>query len=204
MYVHVFLSLTRHTRIIHPIHQGFFVLRTCALWHNNRIVHVGMLSTAFAMVVTSVGIRFAIIATSYVTTSTIPSIPGCSWSSNGVLYFTLFVFLFVFQLGLVSLTLIRVIQSWRSAKGNLHAALVNHNIFYYACGLMLSAVNVLMPVLFPNSAYYIVLEDLQICVLRIIATRMHLHLWHLDRHMHDSDALMNISMSDMLPADRTV
>ncbi|KAG2345959.1 hypothetical protein BDR05DRAFT_1058087 [Suillus weaverae] len=197
-------SYTTYVFLPHPIHEGFFVLRTYALWNKNRIVLVGMLSAAFAMVVTSVGIRFTNISTSYVTTSAIQGIPGCSWSSSGVLYFMSFVFLFVFQLGLVSLTLIRVIQSWKSAKGHLHAVLLKHNIFYYACGLVLSAVNVLVPVLFPNSAYYTVLEDFQVNILAILATRMHLHLWHLDRHMHDSDALICIVMSDMLPADGTV
>jgi hypothetical protein len=121
--------------------------------------------------------------------SGIPGIPSCSWSSSGILYFMSFIFLFVFQLGvlpgtgkiiadrcwlmlslgLVSLTIIRVIQSWRSAKGHLHAVLVKHNMFYYACGLgksrlmhlfmlvdddfcskVFSAVNVLVPVLFPD------------------------------------------------------
>ncbi|KAG1724370.1 hypothetical protein EDD22DRAFT_933673, partial [Suillus occidentalis] len=112
-----------------------------------------MLSTAFAMVATSVGIRFTNISTSYVTNNAIPGIPGipgCSWSSSGVLYFMSFIFLFVFQLGLVSLTIIRVILSWRSAKGHLHAVLVKHNMSYYACGLVFSAVNVLVPVLFPD------------------------------------------------------
>ncbi|KAG1738480.1 hypothetical protein EDB19DRAFT_2025354 [Suillus lakei] len=139
--------------------ECFFVLRTYALWYNNRIVLIGMLSTAFAIIVTSIGIRFTSIATSYVTTSAIPGVPGCSWSSSSVLYFMSFIFLFLFQLGLVSLTLIRVIQSWRSAKGHLHAVLMKHNIFYYTCGLFLSAANVLMPVLFPDSAYYTVLEE---------------------------------------------
>ncbi|KAG2132920.1 uncharacterized protein EDB93DRAFT_1255036 [Suillus bovinus] len=201
--------------------ESFFALRTYALWNNNKIVLVGLLSTAFAMVVTSVGIRFAIIATSY---TAIPDVPGCSWSTKGVSYLMLFIFLFVFQLGLVSLTLIRVIQSWRSAKGDLYAIFVKHNLFYYACGFIFSVVNVIMPVLFPNvrkppvtlqydrvvdvphtkSAYYIVLEDLQVCILRILATRMHLHLWHTDQHMHDSDALICTSMFDLSPTDSTV
>ncbi|KAG2132934.1 uncharacterized protein EDB93DRAFT_1175465 [Suillus bovinus] len=116
----------------------------------------------------------------------------------------LFIFLFVFQLGLVSLTLIRVIQSWRSAKGDLYAIFVKHNLFYYACGFIFSVVNLIMPVLFPNSAYYIVLEDLQVCILRILATRMHLHLWHTHQHMHDSDALICTSMFDLSPTDSTV
>ncbi|KAG1860420.1 hypothetical protein C8R48DRAFT_774396 [Suillus tomentosus] len=181
--------------------ESFFALRTYALWNNNRIVLLGLLSTAFVMVVTSVGIRFTIIATSNITASTIPGIQGCSWSPSSVLYLMLFIFLFVFQLGLVFLTLIHVIQSWRSSKGHLYIVLVKHNIFYYACGLLFSAINVIMPVLFPNSAYYIVLEDLQVCILRILATRMHLHLWHLDQHMHSSDALICISTPDMSPAD---
>ncbi|KAG2089465.1 uncharacterized protein F5147DRAFT_658414 [Suillus discolor] len=175
---------TNKCRILINIYSCFFALRTYALWDNNRIVLLGLLSTAFVMVVTSVGIRFTIIATSNITTSTIPGIQGCSWSPSGVLYLMLFIFLFVFQLGLVSLTLIRVIQSWRSSKGHLYAALVKHNIFYYTCGLLFSAINVIMPVLFPNSAYYIVLEDLQ--------------------HMRDSDAVICTSMFDMSPADLMV
>ncbi|KAG1816215.1 hypothetical protein EV424DRAFT_1348293 [Suillus variegatus] len=151
---------TNKCRILINIYSCFFALRTYALWNNNRIVLLGLLSTAFVMVVTSVGIRFTIIATSNITASTIPGIQGCSWSPSGVLYLMLFIFLFVFQLGLVFLTLIHVIQSWRSSKGHLYAVLVKHNIFYYACGLLFSAINVIMPVLFPNSAYYIVLEEM--------------------------------------------
>ncbi|KAG2132902.1 uncharacterized protein EDB93DRAFT_890711 [Suillus bovinus] len=181
--------------------ECFFMLRTYALWNNNKIVLVIMLSTAFAMVVTSISIRFIIISTSYVTTSGIPGIPGCSGSSSGVLYYMSFIFLFVFQLGLFSLTLIRAVQSWRSANGPLQAVLVKHNMYYYACGLFLSATNVLVPALFPNSPYYTALENFQVYILAILGTRMHLHLWHFDQHMHNSDALVYISMSDMSPAD---
>jgi len=45
--------LTRHTRIAHPIHQGFFVLRTYVLWKNNKIVVVCMLSIAFVSLMPS-------------------------------------------------------------------------------------------------------------------------------------------------------
>ncbi|KAG2341869.1 hypothetical protein BDR05DRAFT_964945 [Suillus weaverae] len=115
-----------------------------------------------------------------------------------------FVLLFVFQLGLVSLTLIRVVQSWRSTKGHLHAVLVKHYIFYYACGLFLSVLNVLMPVIFSGSTYYTVLEDMQVFILANLATRMHLDLWHIDRDVHGSDALEYISMSNLSPADYKV
>ncbi|KAG2057468.1 hypothetical protein BDR06DRAFT_951633 [Suillus hirtellus] len=183
------------------------MIRTYVLWNNNRIVLVGLLSTAFAMVVTSVSIRFATTATSYFTTSAIPGTPSFPSRSSSVLYFISFILLFVFQLVLIILTLTRAIQSWRSTKGPLQTILVKHNTSYYVCGLFLSAVNILVPALFPNSPYYTALQNIcsfQVCVLAILATRMHLHLWHLDQHMHNSDALIYISMSDMSPADCTV
>jgi hypothetical protein len=33
---------------------------------------------------------------------------------------------------------------------------------------------------------------------------MHLHLWYLDQHMHDSDAILYTDMSDMSLSDRTI
>ncbi|KAG1741986.1 hypothetical protein EDB19DRAFT_2024497 [Suillus lakei] len=187
--------------------EGFFVLRTSAFWNSNRVALVAMMSTFFAIIVSSfVSIWFIAIAASDVTISAIPGIQGCHWSSrSGVLLFTSFILWFVLQLGLVSLTLIRVLQSWRSNNSPLHAVLVKHNIFYYACGLFLSAMNVLVPNLSSDSAYTSFLENLQVFVLSILATRMHLHLWNADQHMHSSDAaFVYISMSGMSPADRAV
>ncbi|KAG1844420.1 hypothetical protein C8R48DRAFT_735704 [Suillus tomentosus] len=96
-----------------------------------------------------------------------------------------FVLLLISQSGLFFLTLIHVIKSWRTAKGHLYSILVKHNMFYYACGLLLSAMNVLIPLLFSDSSFHS-FEDSEVCVLAIIATRMHLHLWHDDQHVNSS------------------
>ncbi|KAG1799952.1 uncharacterized protein BJ212DRAFT_1484676 [Suillus subaureus] len=184
--------------------ECFFVLRTYALWNGNRIVLVAMLSTLFAIIVSFIGICFSAIATSYVTTSAVPGITGCYRSSTSVQFFMPFLLLLAFQLGLFILTLIRAFQTWRTSNGGMHTVLMKHNIFYYACGLFLSAVNVLAPVMFSDPAYYSLLEDLQAFVLAILATRMHLHLWHIDRDVHGSEILACISMSDMSSGDRTI
>jgi hypothetical protein len=42
----------------------------------------------------------------------------------------------------------------------------------------------------------------QIIILAILATRMHLHLWHADQTLHDSDAVMLIPLSDVSSAGR--
>jgi hypothetical protein len=44
----------------------------------------------------------------------------------------------------------------------------------------------------------------EIFILAILATRMHLHLWHMDQHVNGSDFVVWISMSDTSSADHTV
>ncbi|KAG1809151.1 uncharacterized protein BJ212DRAFT_619312 [Suillus subaureus] len=211
---------SRHRRAPDPIHPGFFVLRTYALWSNNRIILVAMLSTLFAVIVSFIGIWFSAVAKSqYFSTGAIPGITGCYRTSNSVQLYLPFIVLFVFQLGLVTLTLIRAIRDWRSTRYPLYATLVKHNIFYYACGLLFSALNVLVPVIFPDvrkpadtlqydgiidvshsqSSYHSFLEDLEVFILAILATRMHLRLWHIDNIVRDLDTLSYISMSVMSP-----
>lgn len=186
--------------------ECFFVLRTYALWSNNKVILGVMLSTLFAVIVSFIGIWFTAIPKSqYFTSSAIPGIPGITGgyrTSSSVELYLPFVLLFLFQLGLVTLTLIRAIQDWRSTRYPLHAALVKHNISYYACGLFFSALNVLVPVLFPDSPYHSFLEDFEVFILAILATRMHLHLWHIDRNRNTFDGLNGISMLNMLPVHR--
>ncbi|KAG2137044.1 hypothetical protein DEU56DRAFT_804754 [Suillus clintonianus] len=115
--------------------ECFFVLRTYALWSSNRMVLVAMLSTLVTIIVSFVSLWFTAIATSNLTISAIPGITGCYRISNTIQLTVPFILLFVFQLVLISLTLIRAIQSWRSTSGPLHAVLLKHNTFYYVCGL---------------------------------------------------------------------
>ncbi|KAG2078743.1 hypothetical protein BDR04DRAFT_331892 [Suillus decipiens] len=184
--------------------ECFFVLRTYALWNSNIIILVVTLSTLFAIIVSSMCIWYTLIATSHITTSVIPGISGCSWGLRSIRYFVPFILLLVFQLGLFSLTFIRLIQNWRSDKGPLYAILVKHNILYYACGLFLSVVNVLVPVLHSDATSYFLPELCQTFIIAILATRMHLQLWHMDQHVDGSNIVPCIPLSDMSLADGTV
>ncbi|KAG1718995.1 hypothetical protein EDB19DRAFT_768866 [Suillus lakei] len=181
--------------------ESIFVLRTYALWNNNKFVLAAMSCTAVAFLVASVAIAFtsSAVAGSQVTTSAIPGITGCYRTSRSFQLSMPFLLLFIFELGLISLTFIRVIQNWRMVNGSLYTVMVKHNIFYYACGLFLAAVNVIMPVIFSQYAYHSVFEDFQFYILAILATRLHIHLWHLGQHqhIHGSDSLMLAPMSDM-------
>lgn len=179
--------------------EYFFILRTYVLWNKNNVVLGAMLSAFFAVVVAFGSILFSTKATAPYKTSPIPGITGCYQSSGSVELFLPFVLLFALEFGLLSLTLIRVIYNWRTTNNCLFGILLKHNIFYYACGLFCSAANILMSLLL-HDAYNVMFEDVQIVILAMLATSMHLRLWHIDRHIHDSDGLMHIPLSDVSPA----
>ncbi|KAG2032390.1 hypothetical protein BDR03DRAFT_1094973, partial [Suillus americanus] len=184
--------------------EFFFVLRTYALWNNNRIVLIVVLCAFFATIVSCMGILLPASTTFDGSIGPIPDIPGCSQSVQGVELFLPFVLSFTFQLGLICLTITRAIQRWRSARGPLFAILVKHNIFYYACGLLFSAVNFLLPMLLVDMySLYSALQALQIFVLAILATRMHLRLWHAERCVDGFVVPVCISLSDIPSINHT-
>ncbi|OJA12168.1 hypothetical protein AZE42_05965 [Rhizopogon vesiculosus] len=197
---HVMNTMSEALSLISVISsECFFILRTYALWNHNRIVLAAMLFSFFVVIVASVSVLFATTIPAPFLTSAIPGITGCYQDSN-IQLFIPFLLLFALELGLMVLTLIRAIQNWRTTNGPLYTVLLKHNIEYYACGLFFSAANILTS-LFLHYAYssllhkYASSKPLQLIILAILATRMHLHLWHADRSLRGSDALMFIPMT---------
>ncbi|KAG1759848.1 hypothetical protein EDD22DRAFT_903971 [Suillus occidentalis] len=106
-----------------------------------------MVIAFLAVIVTSIAVLFASTTTTPYKTSPIPGITGCYQTSGSPEHFVPFVLLMAFELGLVSLTLMRAIQSWRATNNRLYVILLKHNIFYYACGVVFSAANVITSLL---------------------------------------------------------
>ncbi|KAG2068165.1 hypothetical protein BDR04DRAFT_1158147 [Suillus decipiens] len=158
--------------------EGFFALRTFALWNNNRILLAAMLSTFFIFVGASIGVVFTTTAPAAYATSAIPGITGCYMSSTSFRLFIPFLFLSVFELALMILTLIRAIQNWRIRSGSL--VLSGKPIH-----------NATPPLRVPRHIAGFV-------VLAILATRMHRHLWQI---RHDSDALVRVPELETFPTE---
>ncbi|KAG1836450.1 hypothetical protein DFJ58DRAFT_171539 [Suillus subalutaceus] len=184
--------------------ECFFVLRTYALWNNNRILLVAMLVIIPSIVGASMGIAFTTNAPAAFATSAIPGIVGCYQSSTSFRLFIPFLLLSAFELGLLMLTLIRAIQNWKTNPSRLFIVLVKHNIFYYTCGFLFSVANIFTSMLLQYS-YHTMLYDFQFIILAILATRMHRNLWRMsvNRHSHNSGTLAGIPMLDMSPLDST-
>jgi hypothetical protein len=176
--------------------ESFFVLRTYALWNNNRIVLAALLTAFLAAGIASVGLFFGLSGSVPFQTSPIPGITGCYQPSASIGFFVPYVLLSALELGLISLTLVRALQTWRTANTHIFAVLLKHNIFYYACGLFCSVVNVLTSLLL-HHAYKAMFQDFQFIILAILATNMHLHLWHMDQDLHGSDAFTLVPISEI-------
>ncbi|KAG2054113.1 hypothetical protein BDR06DRAFT_1008067 [Suillus hirtellus] len=198
------------------VSETFFILRTYVLWNKNMILLVATLSTFFIFVIASFSIVLATGVPAAYATSAIPGITGCYRGSTSLQYFMPFLLLSVFELGLMILTLIRAVQNWRINSGRLYVVLVNHNISYYVCGFreftlvravfpyssmiipeVLSVTNVFASLLLQYS-YQTFLFNFQFIMLAILATRMHLHLWQVNRHPHSpTSTLVHVPMSDI-------
>ncbi|KAG1821886.1 uncharacterized protein BJ212DRAFT_1575050 [Suillus subaureus] len=177
--------------------ECFFILRTYVLWNNNKVVLAVILSTFATLIVGSMVALFSATAIAPFETSLIPGITGCYQSSGSVRLFVPYLLLFGLELMLISLTLTCAIQKWRITNNRLCVIILKHNVLYYACGLVFSMVNVLTSLLL-DYAYSGMFQDFQIIVHAILATRMHLHLWHVDR-TDDPGVFTSINLSDLTP-----
>ncbi|KAG1854040.1 hypothetical protein C8R48DRAFT_322530 [Suillus tomentosus] len=185
------------------VSETFFILRTYVLWNKNLILLVATLSTFLIFVIASFSIVLATGVPAAYATSAIPGITGCYRGPTSLQYFIPFLLLSVFELGLMILTLIRAVQNWRINSGRLYVVLVNHNISYYVCGFLLSVTNVFASLLLQYS-YQTFLFNFQFIMLAILATRMHLHLWQVNRHLHGSTStVVHVPMSDISFANPT-
>ncbi|KAG1734172.1 hypothetical protein EDB19DRAFT_1174939 [Suillus lakei] len=145
--------------------ECFFILRTYALWNNDKIVLAAMLSTFAAVIIGSMVALFSATATAPFETSSILGITGCYQSSGSVGLFIPFLLLFGLELMIISLTLTCAIRNWRTTNNRLYVVILKHNVFYYACGLFFSTVNVLTSLLL-DYAYSGMFQDFQFIIPR--------------------------------------
>ncbi|KAG2749466.1 hypothetical protein P692DRAFT_20732041 [Suillus brevipes Sb2] len=184
----------------------FFVLRTCALWNNNRIVLATMLSFVSPISLAALQARGRCSIGCGITISVVPTITGCYRISQGIQGSITFLLLFAFQLGLVSLTIIRAVQNRRVFNSPLYEVVVKHNLFYYTCGLRKPHTALLVKRMFLLILLrtLITMYSLQYFVLAILATRMHRNLWQIDRQARGSVTDTHVHISHMSFVDRTV
>ncbi|OAX32386.1 hypothetical protein K503DRAFT_787231 [Rhizopogon vinicolor AM-OR11-026] len=99
--------------------------------------------------------------------------------------------------GLFGITMCRVLMQYRATSGKLLNLLMRHNIMYFAAGVALNLLNIVGILLDPVQTKWHtdVIEIVQILFQALLATRMQLHLWNINRRTVESTAL-TMSMED--------
>ncbi|KAH7927953.1 hypothetical protein BV22DRAFT_1126987 [Leucogyrophana mollusca] len=180
--------------------ECIFVIRTYALWGCNKRVLFLMLVSFIVVLGTDLGMVFAPQRSTTFATVPIPAVTGCYEAAQSKLISVPFALLILFELGIVSayvvpivkrihpeivtellcLTLIRATKRYRDTGSPLFYILLQHNTFYFSCGILFSVVN-LLAILLLKDDYGSMFEDFQIVMHAVLVTRMHLHLWTVDR-----------------------
>ncbi|EIW86210.1 hypothetical protein CONPUDRAFT_148306 [Coniophora puteana RWD-64-598 SS2] len=122
--------------------ESMFIVRTYALWGLNKRILDLVLTTFITVAAAAIGIVFVPDGTTVFVSLPI-SITGCFMLKQGNLFAVTFALLIVFELELVTLTVIRVIKVHQYARGDLARTLIQHNVFYFVCGLFFSILNII-------------------------------------------------------------
>ncbi|KAG1776313.1 hypothetical protein EV702DRAFT_1109631 [Suillus placidus] len=159
-----------------------FILRTYAIWGRSRRILI-ILMSCFGAILIPVGYILTSFGNSItISQPPIPNITSCYNVGESRIIVVAYILLVVGEFEIISFTVYRSIKHYKSlAHGNrLLNIIIQHNIFYFICGLFFSVLLILTIGLLPF-VYGDMVSNLQVTVHALLVTRMHLELWKSDR-----------------------
>ncbi|KAG1777918.1 hypothetical protein EV702DRAFT_1268047 [Suillus placidus] len=158
--------------------ECIFVLRTYALWNCDRRVRIALLVLYLALLC---GVIVLVLACG-LRANTTNFTPGCySHSSLPIDFFLVpYILLLLLEIEIVGLTFYRMIKYYRATRCRLLTLMAQYNVGYILAGLLFTVVNI-AAICFVPGDYAPVLEASQIIAQGLLATRMQLDLWKLNR-----------------------
>lgn len=157
--------------------ESIFFVRTYIIWDRSKRILWAFIISIMFLLTPIVGILVKYNSSIIVTNWIGPGILGCSKTgeTSAVLY--VYVLMVIAELEILCLTLYRAIVNYRRERGaNVLRVLVQHNIFYFGCGVASSVVLIVVIATFPAS-YSDLVSSVQITVHAALVTRMHRALW---------------------------
>lgn len=157
--------------------ESIFFVRTYIIWDRSKRLLWAFIISIMFLLTPIVGILVKYNSSIIVTDRIGPETLGCSKTgeTSAVLY--VYVLMVIAELEILCLTLYRAIAKYRRERGaNVLRVLIQHNIFYFACGVVSSVVLIVAIAIFPAS-YSDLASSMQITVHAALVTRMHRSLW---------------------------
>ncbi|KAG0702950.1 hypothetical protein DFH29DRAFT_468718 [Suillus ampliporus] len=164
--------------------ECIFVARTCALWGYKRSIVVFFLISVVLYLISIIVILIIHASSTRVMKSPIPSVSCFDYGEDSVVL-AAYSLLILAEFQILFFSLRRAAASFRNwgHENRLLEILVQHNIFYFACGLCSSGVVILTKVLL-QASYGHSMASAQVVFHALLVTKMHLRLWESERH-HD-------------------
>ncbi|KAG1745273.1 hypothetical protein EDB19DRAFT_2023735 [Suillus lakei] len=166
--------------------ECMFILRTYAIWGRSRRILIILLCSFVAILIPVFYIMTSFGNSVQLSEPPIPNITSCYNFGESRIIVAAYILLIVGEFEIMFFTLYRSIKHYKSLANENHllSILIQHNIFYFICGLVFSLLVILTIGLLPcvygdmTSKRY---QSLQVTVHALLVTRMHLELWKSDR-----------------------
>ncbi|KAG2145652.1 hypothetical protein BD769DRAFT_1416899 [Suillus cothurnatus] len=156
-----------------------FVLRTYALWNCDRRVRIALLVLYLAFFCGTIILVLACGLQLKIANFT----PGCNSHTSVSANFILapYILLLLLEIEIVGLTFYRMIRHYRATRCQLLTLIAQYNVGYILAELLFTMINI-ATICFVPGDYGPVLEASQIVAQDLLASRMQLDLWKLNRH----------------------
>ncbi|KAG1733491.1 hypothetical protein EDB19DRAFT_2041182 [Suillus lakei] len=159
--------------------ECIFALRTYALWNRDRRVRIALLILCLAflcgIIILVLGCGLQLKKANFT--------PGC-YSQTAIptnFILTPYILLLLLQIEITGLTFYKMIGYYRATRCRLLTLMAQYSVGYILGGLLFTVVNI-VTICFVPGDYGPVLEASQIVAQGLLATRMQLDLWKLDRY----------------------
>ncbi|KAG0702944.1 hypothetical protein DFH29DRAFT_998899 [Suillus ampliporus] len=158
--------------------ESIFFVRTYAIWDRSKRILWAFLSSVVFILIPIVFILVKYNSSTTVTNTIAAGISGCSkiGETSAILY--VYVLLVIVEIEILCLTLCRAITTYQHQQrvANVLNVLLQHNIFYFACGATSSLVLIVAIAIYPPS-YSDLASNIQITAHAMLVTKMHRALW---------------------------
>ncbi|KIJ66646.1 hypothetical protein HYDPIDRAFT_108548 [Hydnomerulius pinastri MD-312] len=135
--------------------ECIFMLRAWALWGRSRRILCLIVGSFLLILALDMFVSFGVAKPSQI--APVPpeaqgSLTGCYTVHHDKAQMIPFAMIVVFELEVLALTFIRAVESYSQRRSELLKILLQHNVFYFSCGLVFSGVNIFAIMVFEVSS----------------------------------------------------
>ncbi|KAG1725377.1 hypothetical protein EDB19DRAFT_1915092 [Suillus lakei] len=133
--------------------ESIFFVRTYAIWDRSKRVLWAFITSVIFLLTPIVAILVKYNSSTIVTNWIAIGMPGCSKTGETTAVLFVYVLMVIAELEILCLTLYRAVSNYRRERGgsNVLKVLVQHNVFYFVCGIASSVVLIVAIAIFPAS-----------------------------------------------------